>query len=358
MFYIEKISLTNFKNYEELSVSFDPGVNCIVGKNGIGKTNLLDAIYILAFTKSAFNSIDSQLIKHETEGYFVNGFFLHSDEKDFISTGLANGRKKEFLRNKKSIGKITEYIGRYPIVLVTPYDTDLIREGGETRRKFFDGLISQIDPKYLESILKYKALLKNRNSLLKQNLKSGKLDVDLLQVLDDQIIPLAAYINKAREELLKRFTKECSSSYLQLTTAKENIEIIYEAETSIKKLKEQLKEALPKDKMLGRTTYGPHKDDFQFIMNNTSVNKFGSQGQQKSFIIALKLAQFKLIEKDKKIKPILMLDDFFDRIDNERIGKFSQMIKDNQFGQIFITDSHPKRLEESLANIKFNTISI
>lgn len=358
MFYIEKISLLNFKNYQDFSTNFDSGVNCIVGKNGIGKTNLLDAIYFLAFTKSAFNSIDNQLINTNSNHFYVNGFFKNGDTKDFISSGLEKGKKKEFLKNKKPIGKLSEFVGAYPIVLITPYDTDLIRETSDARRKFFDGLISQMNSEYLDVLLKYKVLIKNRNALLKHNLKHGRLDEALLQVLTEQLLPLARKINIERTNILADFKKEFSIVYRKLTSDSEDIEIEFDAEIDAQKISNGFQKCLQKDKILGRTNFGPHKDDFHFLMNGMSVNKFGSQGQQKSFIIALKLAQFNLIEKARNIKPILMLDDFFDRIDKERIENFSKMLQEKKFGQVFITDSHPERLKNHIKNIELTQINV
>lgn len=358
MFYIEKISLQNFKNYEVFTSNFKSGVNCIVGKNGIGKTNLLDSIYYLAFTKSAFNSIDNQLINNEFDHFYVNGYFKNNDAIDFISSGLIKGKKKEFLRNKKPIGKISSFIGTYPIVLITPYDTDLIRESSDSRRKFFDGLISQMNIDYLEILLKYKNLIKNRNALLKDNLKHGNLDLALLNVITDQIIPLAQKINQSRSEILNDFKLEFSKVYKELTSDSEEIEIEFDVTSKKDEIQLGFEKSFEKDKILGRTNFGPHKDDFIFLMNELSINKFGSQGQQKSFIIALKIVQFNLIEKAKGIKPILMLDDFFDRIDNERIDNFSKMLRENKFGQVFITDSHPERVEKVLGEFPINFIDI
>ena len=358
MFYIEKISLQNFKNYDEFTSNFTNGVNCIIGNNGIGKTNLLDAIYYLAFTKSAFNTVDSQLIRNKEDAFFINGFFNIKYQKNFISAGFTKGKKKEFLKNKKPIGKISNFIGNFPIVLITPYDTDLIRDTSDTRRKFFDGLISIINPEYLEVLLKYKNLLKNRNSLLKNNLKFGNLDTDLLSVITNQMIPLAQLINKSRLEILDDFITEFSSIYNKITSDIEEIAIGFEAKFTTQELKQCFDESLQKDKILGRTNFGPHRDDFEFTMNNMSVNKFGSQGQQKSFIIALKLAQFNIIEQHKGIKPILMLDDFFDRIDNQRLENFASILKQNHFGQVFITDSHPNRVKKVLQDVSLNFIDI
>ena len=358
MFYIEKISLQNFKNYDDFSTDFSQNLNCIIGKNGIGKTNLLDAIYFLAFTKSVFNSVDNQLININQNYFYANGFFVKNNEKDFISSGLVKGKKKEFLKNKKTIGKLSEYVGNYPIVLITPYDTDLIRETSEARRKFFDGLISQMNSEYLEILLKYKNLIKNRNVLLKDNLKYGNLDLALLNVIADQIIPLAKKINEERTSILVDFKNEFAKVYQELTSDTEKIEIEYEVDVEKSDIKSGFDNSFEKDKILGRTNYGPHKDDFNFLMNGMSVNKFGSQGQQKSFIIALKIAQFNLIEKAKNIKPILMLDDFFDRIDNERIENFSEMLKDKKFGQVFITDSHPDRIYKYLDKIEYKVINV
>lgn len=358
MFYIKKIWLQNFKNYSEFEAVLSPHINAIVGKNGIGKTNFLDAIYYLGFTKSAFNSIDSQLIRTNEPHFILNGHFANKDDSDFISCRLIAGKKKEINKNKKPIKKVADHIGNYPIVMVTPYDTDLIRDSSESRRKFFDGLISQMDSKYLELLLKYKNLVKQRNALLKTHLKTGRLDDELLSVLTEQMIPIATSINKQRAQILKIFTPEFQKIYAQISSGDEQIGINYSPQTSKKEIQLGFKQSEEKDKILGRTNYGPHRDDYEFLMNDISVNKFASQGQQKSFIIALKVAQFNLIENAKKIKPILMLDDFFDRIDHERIDNFVKMLEADSFGQVFITDSHPERVESLFKRKEVNLIEL
>lgn len=353
MLYIKKISLFNFKNYDELNLSFDKDVNCIVGKNGSGKTNLLDAIYYLAFTKSAFNHLDNQLIKKGETSFFVNGTFKYKKREDFISTGLTRGKKKEFLCNKKPYEKLNEHIGKIPLVLVTPYDTDLIREGSETRRKFFDGIISQLDSTYLNHLIQYNQLLKQRNYLLKSYLETRRLDEDLLTVLTEQMIPFAEYIFTARNNFLKDYIPIFKDKYKLLTNESELVSIQSKLSIKSESISDEFKVSLVKDKQNGRSNFGPHRQDYAFLMNEMNVNKFGSQGQQKSFIIALKLAQFQIIESRKKIRPILMLDDMFDRIDQNRINQFIEMISAKEFGQLFITDTHKERIEKAFFKVPF-----
>lgn len=358
MFYIEKISLTHFKNYEGFQMDFHPKLNCIVGFNGMGKTNLLDAIYYLAFTKSAFHSTDAQLIHHNADAAFVNGTFIHNTSNNFISFGIEKRKKKQFLVNKKPLERISDHIGNLPIVMVSPYDTDLIRDGSESRRKFFDGIISQLSSEYLDALLTYKQLLKHRNSLLKAYIETGRLNKDLLQVITLQMNDPAAIIMKHRGTFLAEFTPLFTHNYEQLTANAERVEVQYHASFSDTDFDAECALHEQKDMRSGRTSAGPHKDDFEFLFNGTSVHKYGSQGQQKSFIIALKLAQYDILHKQKGMKPILMMDDFFDRIDENRITQFSKMIHEERFGQIFITDSHEKRIKEVMNQKELKVIKI
>lgn len=317
---------------------------------------MLDAIYYLAFTKSAFNHLDSQLIKKGEDSFFLNGHFITNKKKSFISAGLKKGSKKEFMCDKKSYDKLNEHIGKIPVVLITPYDTDLIREGSETRRKFFDSIISQLDSKYLTCLIKYNHLLKQRNSILKTYLETRQINDDLLSVITQQMIPLTTYIFKARKTFLNTFITIFKTKYKVLTNQQEKVNVKSKIDLSVDTIQNEFDINISKDKQTGRTNFGPHRQDYTYFMNDMNVNKFGSQGQQKSFIIALKLAQFEIIENQKGIKPILMLDDMFDRIDQNRINQFIEMINSNQFGQIFITDTHHDRIESTFKNIKHSLI--
>lgn len=258
--------------------------------------------------------------------------------------------------NKKPYEKLNEHIGKVPLVMITPYDTDLIREGSEMRRKFFDGIISQLDTSYLNQLIKYNQLLKQRNFILKSYLETRRLDGDLLTVITDQMIPLARYIFEKRDLFLKAYIPIFKEKYKILTNESEKVTVNSKLKVETDKVEEEFELSLVKDKQNGRTNFGPHRQDYAFLMNDMNINKFGSQGQQKSFIIALKLAQFQIIENQKNIKPILMLDDMFDRIDQNRINQFIEMIRSGEFGQLFITDTHQDRIEATFHNVDHSTI--
>lgn len=340
---LENISLVNFKNYANLKLAFSKGVNCIVGNNGVGKTNLLDAIFYLSMTKSAFNNVDQQNIMHGEQFFSIQGSFNKAEAQWNVHCSLKSGQKKIFKKNKKVYEKISEHIGEFPVVLIAPYDTDLIREGSETRRKFFDSILSQIYPEYLKFLLQYNHFLKQRNSLLKQFADRHYFDQDLLEPYDVQLIKLGVEIFERRNAFIAEFKPVFTSHFEFLSSKKEQTDLTYNSDLFIPNYSSLFKENLKKDMLLQRTTLGIHKDDFDFSIEGNPLKKFGSQGQQKSFIIALKLAHFDLIKHIKGFKPLLLLDDIFDKLDDLRIKKLMNMVAGNSFGQIFVTDARPER---------------
>ena len=348
---LENISLVNFKNYNSLKLTFSKEVNCFVGNNGAGKTNILDAIFYLSMTKSAFNSIDQQNISHNEQFFSVQGAILKGEEKYNIHCSLKTGQKKIFKRNKKIYDKISEHIGEFPVVLIAPNDTDLIREGSETRRKFFDSILAQIDQEYLRSLLQYNHVLKQRNGLLKQFADRHYFDKDILEPYDHQIINLGEKIFLKRKEFMTEFNPGFSQHFDFLSSKKELTELRYTSDLFSPDFRKLFKNNLKKDLALQRTTMGIHKDDFEFTIEGNPLKKFGSQGQQKSFIIALKLAHFDVIKKVKGFKPLLLLDDIFDKLDELRIEKLMTMVAGNSFGQIFVTDARPERTREMFKKV-------
>ncbi|MCP4521165.1 MAG: DNA replication and repair protein RecF [Cytophagales bacterium] len=343
--YLEKISLLNFKNYEELNISFHQNLNCIVGKNGSGKTNLLDAIHFLCLSKSAFNSNDSQLILHKTPFFMLKGNFK-KDNRDYeVHSSLKNKGSKTFQCNHESYDKISQHIGKFPLVLIAPHDTDLIREGSEERRRFFNNLISQIDIQYLEAVIRYNFLQKSRNSLLKQCEDYRQLDYDLLETYDQQLLTLNRVIFEKRKSIIEEFTPLFLEIFQQISEQQEVVNLEYSSQLNSDDFEQEYKDALQKDIILQRTTMGVHKDDFKFLLDTYPLKKYGSQGQQKSFVIALKLSMFKMLEKHKACKPILLLDDIFDKLDENRITRLTQMVHNEEFGQVFITDASPSRVK-------------
>ncbi|MDN5204451.1 DNA replication/repair protein RecF [Fulvivirgaceae bacterium BMA10] len=342
---LENLSLTNFKNYEILEIDFQREVNCIVGINGSGKTNLLDAIHYLSLTKSAFNSIDSQNIKHENDFFSVRGRFVLHEKVYSLQCSLKNRQKKIFKVDGKPYEKISEHVGRFPVVLINPNDTDLIREGSEIRRRFVDSIVSQMDHNYLLDLIKYNHVLKQRNSLLKKFSETNTFDKDLIEPFDLQLLSVGRRIFEKRQSFLTSFKPLFKTHYDNLSEKREETSIKYHSDLLSTNFKEDFLNNIKKDLALQRTTAGIHKDDFLFEINNFPLKKFGSQGQQKSFVIALKLAQFDLIKEKKGFVPILLLDDIFDKLDDLRINKLMEMLINESFGQVFITDARPERTQ-------------
>jgi DNA replication and repair protein RecF len=349
--YLEKISLLNFKNYEELALTFSKGVNFFTGSNGSGKTNLLDAIYYLSFSKSAFNSNDSQNIKHGADFFMIQGNYMRKGKKDQVQCNLIQGQKKALKLNNSTYDKFSEHIGQFPSVLINPYDTDLIREGSEERRKFFDSIISQIDHLYLNEIIKYNQILKQRNSLLKQFNEKNHIDNDLLDSYNTPLLQTGNYIYKRRKKFLDEFIPVFLTHYQNLSEKREEVKLTYFSQVEAENFEKDFAHSLKKDISLQRTSRGVHRDDFIFKIGEHPLKNLGSQGQQKSFVIALKLAQFEIIKKDKGIKPLLLLDDIFDKLDDKRINKIMEMVADHSFGQLFITDARINKSEKFFSQI-------
>ena len=349
--FLEKIHLSNFKNYEEASYAFSPQVNCIVGENGSGKTNLLDAIYFLALSKSSIHHQDAHNINHEAEVMLIDGIFKKNDRNHQITCSIQRGQRKILMHEKKPYERIADHIGQFPVVLIAPDDTELIKEGSEERRRFFDGVLSQMDNEYLTDYQQYNRVLEQRNSLLKIFSERNYLDQDLLDTYSDPLVKLALKIYKQRKTFIERFLPLFKKHYTTLSEGREEVEIIYESEVASGDFPQEFRLNRQTDVKAQRTTKGTHKDDYIFEIDNYAVKKFGSQGQQKSFVMALRLAQFEMIEELREIKPILLLDDIFDKLDDRRIQKLIESINNNTFGQVFITDARPERTHKLLESL-------
>lgn len=335
--------MLNFKNYEELNVEFSPEINCLVGENGSGKTNLLDAIHYLTMSKSAFGSVDVQHIRHGELYFTIQGNFQMEDKEENVLCGVQNGQKKVLKLNKVAYEKISDHIGRFPTVLIAPNDSELINEGSEERRKYFDSVLSQIDHPYLSDLILYNHILQQRNSLLKQFAERKFMDKELLAAYDAGIIQTGRKIYLRRKHFAEEFEPLLEENYLFISDQKESISVSYSSDFAQKDFENNFRESFQKDVDLQRTTLGAHKDDYLFKINTYPLKKYGSQGQQKSFLIALKLALFQLIDSKKNKKPILLLDDIFDKLDEKRMNKLIQLIASHTFGQVFITDATPER---------------
>lgn len=348
---LNSLSLLNYKNFESYSFSFDSKINCFVGANGIGKTNALDAIYHLALGKSYFNPIASQNIKHGEDFFVVEGVFDKKEREEKIIVSLKKGQKKVIKRNAKAYEKFSDHIGFIPLVIISPADRDLIIEGSETRRKFIDGVISQGDHAYLATLINYNKVLSQRNALLKYFALNQTYNADTLSIYNDQLHELGHIVFEKRNAFLKEFTPIFKSRYQAISNGKEQVQLTYKSDLFETDFKLLLEQSLNKDRTLQYTGKGIHKDDLSFEIESHPIKKFGSQGQQKSYLIALKLAQFDFIKTQSGVSPILLLDDIFDKLDENRVSQIINLVNDDQFGQLFISDTHADRTENIVKEI-------
>jgi DNA replication and repair protein RecF len=340
---IENLRLFNFKNYAEADLNFDPSVNCFLGKNGSGKTNLLDAIHYLCLTKSAINPSDAQNIKWEETQFFIKGTFELGGQRNEVLCSVQSGQKK-IRENEQDYLRFSDHVGKYPLVIITPQDIELIWGGGELRRRFFDTLISQLDRNYLESLISYNHQLKQRNSLLKRFSEQGEVDTHLIESYNKDLVQSGNYIFSMRSKWVTEFSTLFKSHYEFIAqNGVEDVEIKYKSDLNDGDFSTILKENLQRDIYLQRTTSGIHRDDFLFFLQKKELKRIGSQGQQKSFLIALKLTEFQIIAENKKTSPILLLDDIFDKLDDVRIHQLMKLVANGMFGQIFITDARADR---------------
>lgn len=343
--FLKNITLFNYKNFSEASFEFDPKINCFVGKNGVGKTNVLDAIYHLSNGKSYFNPLAVQNIKHNEEFFVVDGEFEKNDRTEQIVCSLKKGQKKILKRNGKLYDKLSEHIGLIPLVIISPADRDLITDGSETRRKFMDSVISQLNKSYLQEIIKYQKIILQRNALLKYFALNHVFEKETLHIYDEQLDDLGQVIFEKRKSFLEKFIPIFNHYYQEISNNSENVQLVYQSDLFEKNMLPLLAENINKDKALQYTSVGIHKDDLSFEIDGFPIKKFGSQGQQKSFLIALKLAQFDFVKKQSGEKPILLFDDIFDKLDESRVSKIVSMVNQEEFGQLFISDTHPERTE-------------
>lgn len=346
--FLRQLSLINFKNYPEFEAEFSEKVNCFVGNNGIGKTNLLDAIHYLSFCKSYFNVSDSQNIRHEESFFVVRGEFDKAGEQNEVYCGLKRNQKKIFKRNKREYERLSEHIGLFPLVMISPSDSELINGSSELRRKFLDGVIAQYDKLYLDKLIAYNQVLKQRNALLKHFYENRNFDSETLEVWDDQLVTHGRLILERRLEFLRRFIPLFNHYYRFISDSREEVSLHYESSLGETDFKTALLTSLPRDRQVQYTTLGPHKDDLEFLIGRYSLKKFASQGQQKSYLLALKLAQFEFIKDEKHTTPLLLLDDIYDKLDEARFTRLMEMVSGAKFGQVFITDTHPERMEQLL----------
>jgi DNA replication and repair protein RecF len=345
--HLARIELTNFKNYEEVALDFSPGFNCFVGNNGVGKTNILDAVHYLSLTKSFFNNSDNLSIRHGEDYFILKGLFERDGESDELFCAFQKQKQKVFRLNGKEYQRMSDHVGRYPVVMLSPADSTLITGGSEERRRFLNKIISQYDPAYLEAHMRYNKALTQRNSVLRDG---GPDAGSMIEIYDEQMAPEALVIYEARRKLAEELVPLFSSYYAKISGSAEQVEIKYRSHLGNGDYLLQLSDARGRDHAMQYTTAGIHRDDLLFSIDGHPAKTTASQGQQKSFIVALKLAKFRLISRMNGFAPALLLDDIFDKFDHSRVEEIISLVGSGEFGQVFITDTQQDRIHRILDN--------
>ncbi len=356
--FLRNLTILNFKNIREANLQFAEKLNCFVGLNGQGKTNLLDAIYYLSFTKSAFNAVDSQNITHNEQFCMLQGEYesdsTSADEQLQVSCGIRRGQKKQFRCGKKDYQRLHDHIGKLPLVMVSPADQEMINDGSEARRKFIDGVISQYSRNYLDTLTRYQTLLKQRNILLRQcDEQPDRLQSDLMDILEEQMAACDEVIFAERTAFIQAFIPIFQTVYTTISGDAEQVSLSYVSQLQSRDMKQSLRDTRQRDVYLGWTSQGVHKDDMEMLLDEHPLRQVASQGQQKTFTLALKLAQALYLAGGENnipsAKPILLLDDIFDKLDTHRVENIINLVHSDAFGQIFLTDTDRQHLTSLLA---------
>lgn len=352
--YLKDLHILNFKSWEEAKFDFSPKLNCFVGLNGSGKTNLLDAIHYLSLTKSYFSNRDNRSIKNEADFFMIEANLSRKDEDVQLYCALKKGQKKVFRKDKKEYERLSDHIGYFPAVVISPYDRDLITDSADTRRRFMDNVISQGNNVYLHHLMRYNKALQQRNSLLKYFAVNHKFDADSLGIYDHQLAEHGEYIYQQRLDFVEALKPRLQHYYALISQGREEASIDYQSQKHDATFEAMFSESLAKDRAVQYTSAGLHRDDLILKLDGNSIKHFGSQGQQKSLLIALKLAQYEFIRDHQNLVPVLLLDDIFDKLDERRVATLVKLVHDEDFGQIFITDTHPERTVELVKQIDAN----
>ena len=349
---LKRLSILNYKNIEQADLEFSPKVNCFIGQNGMGKTNLLDAVYYLSFCKSATNPIDSQVMRHEADFFVVQGLYetRQGDEED-IYCGMKRRQKKVFKRNKKAYQRFSEHVGFIPLVMVSPSDNELILGGSEERRRFMDMAISQHDKEYLAELINYDKALQQRNALLKMEEEP---DAELLSLWEEMMAQAGMVIYERRKAFIESLIPIFQQFYNQISGEREEVSLSYLSHGDRGQLLDVIRDGRAKDRIMGYSLHGVHKDDLVMQLGGYPIKREGSQGQNKTYLIALKLAQFDFLRRSGHATPILLLDDIFDRLDASRVEQIVHLVSSDTFGQIFISDVNRGHLDRILASATGN----
>ena len=348
---LKRISILNYKNLEQVELELSPKMNCLIGQNGMGKTNLLDAVYYLSFCKSATNPIDSQNMMHNQDFFMIQGIYLTDDgTPEEVYCGMKRKQKKQFKRNKKEYSRLSDHIGFIPLVMVSPSDSELIAGGSEERRRFMDVVISQYDKEYLDSLIKYNKALAQRNILLKAEHEP---DEELMNVWEEMMASAGMVVYRKRVAFIQEFIPTFQSFYSFVSQDKEQVGLSYESHASQGDLLQLIRENRQRDRIIGYSTKGVHKDDLMMQLGDYPIKREGSQGQNKTYLIALKLAQFDFLHRmGSRTTPLLLLDDIFDKLDASRVEQIIKLVASDRFGQIFMTDTNREHLDRILRKIE------
>lgn len=347
-FHLARLNLLHFRNHREAEVELGREVNCFVGPNGVGKTNLLDAVHYLSLGKSYFDPVDMHNILHGEELFMVQGLMSIVGGEDAILCSVRTGQRKILSRNRKEYDRLADHVGRYPVVMITPYDGQLILDGSEVRRRFLDGLIAQFDRAYLDALIRYNRSMTQRNVMLKRFAETGGGTLEALEPWDEQIIAHGTTVYEVRHAFMQEMVPLLEQHYAGISAGPERVALHYRSALAETPLRELLRQSWDRDRLAHHTTQGIHKDDLVFTINDQPLKRYGSQGQQKTFLIALKLAQFDLTQQRSGLRPILLLDDIFDKIDPQRMRHLLKLLSDQRFGQVLITDTDASRLHVAL----------
>ncbi|MBN1821177.1 MAG: DNA replication/repair protein RecF [Prolixibacteraceae bacterium] len=343
--HIQDLSVVNYKNLTEANLRFSAKLNCFIGDNGAGKTNLLDSVYYLSFCKSFFSPADLLNIKHEENFFMLKGKYMRLESEESIHCSLQKGNKKQFKRNSKTYTKLADHIGLIPLVMISPSDSALIRGGSDERRKFTDGVISQFNHEYLNNLLSYNRALVQRNILLKQFASGKSFDPEILDVWDLQLIDYGKRIHEERKKFIEKLIPVFQRYYSLISMGNEQVGLVHQSDYYEGDFETVFKNAVSRDRMLQYTSIGIHKEDLLLNIGDYPIRKLGSQGQIKTYLVALKLAQFEFLKEISGIKPILLLDDIFDKLDKNRVEEIIKLVSNDHFGQIFITDTNREHLD-------------
>lgn len=349
--YLKRLGLVNFKTYHEAELDFSQKINCFVGLNGVGKTNLFDSIYYLAFSKSYFSQQDAENISHGEDFFTIQGEFELSGRHEKLFCGVKRDQKKVFKRNDKAYERLADHIGLIPLVMVSPSDTNLIHDGSEERRKYMNNVISQYNRQYLEDVMHYNKALNHRNKLLKDFSRRGAFDHAALEVWDFSMADLGEKIHAARKDFIERLIPIFQHYYSFISEASEQVHLTYRSQLEKNNMITLIQSSLDRDRALQYSTVGIHRDDLLLGIKGFSIKQQGSQGQQKTFLVALKLAQYDFLKQISGIKPLMLLDDIFDKFDDKRVKRLVELVSDQSFGQIFITDKNPDNIKLVLSEV-------